>query len=202
MNSNWVVLLNEPKLDLFVRVIGFKLLLHYLLLYWVAMKWSQFCVRDLASKSRTVSLSCRAWSREGSQGLALVKSQLRAGCVWLCQSQLPPRTRQGQTLATAVRRVECVAPPPLLSPEPFLRLRHCSKPLQQHYPEPSPDQAQPVTATSSHWQHQSHLILVTRHQVMFWLSHIVFIGNIHLFGEITLRTLYCLRVEGLDKFWW
>ena len=83
---------------------------------------------------------------------------------WLCMTLLSEPSsawlRQGQALATAgsaaVRREGSVYLPPSAVPRlwPFLRLRHCSKPLHQHYPEPSPDQAQPVTATSSHWQHQ------------------------------------------------
>ena len=168
--------------------------------YLLATKWSQFGVpsHGQLAVSGTVTLSCRAWSREGSQGLALVKSQLRAGCAWLCcQSHLAPgwdKARPWPLLAVLQcgERGVCI-PPPLVSPAwPFLRLRHCSKPLHQHYPEPSPDQAQPVTATSSHWQHQPSSSQSRDTRLCFDCRILLSLLGIFWFEEITL---YCPGVK-------
>ena len=151
--------------------------------YLLATKWSQFGVpsHGQLAVSGTVTLSCRAWFREGSQGLALVKSQLRAGCAWLCcQSHLAPgwdKARPWPLLAVLQcgERGECVSPP-LWCPQalafpPALALQQTITPALPG--------AKPWPGSASHCHLKplatpAQLIPVTRHQVMFWLSHIIY----------------------------
>ena len=170
--------------------------------YLVATKWSQFRVpsHGQLAVSGTVTLSCRAWSREGSQGLALVKSELRAGCAWLCcQSHLAPgwdKARPWPLLAVLQcgERGECVSPP---SGVPSSGLSSGSGTAANHYTSITRSQAltrlsqslPPQATGNTSPAHPSH---ETPGYVLIVAYYPLSLLGIFWFREITL---YCPRVK-------